>query len=96
MVNQRLCARYALVADVKVSHPSFGDYYTTTTDASDNGVFINIDGLELPPVGSVLTIQIINTPEELPVREVTITRVVEGRGIGLAFCDWTFERDKQD
>jgi len=94
MNNRRICTRYALVADVRLSHPSFGDHYTTTTDASDSGVFINIEDLELPPVGSVLTIQIINTPQELPIREVTITRVVEGRGIGLAFCDWTFESDK--
>jgi len=45
----------------------------------------------LPPVGSTLTIQIINTPQELPIREVKITRVVEGRGVGLAFCDWSFQ-----
>jgi len=91
MDNRRLCTRYALVADVKISHPSFGDFYTTTTDASDSGVFIEIGDFQLPPVGSTLTIQIINTPQELPIREVKITRVVEGRGVGLAFCDWSFQ-----
>ncbi len=89
MTEQRAARRYALIAEVKVSHPSFGDYLTTTTDASDTGVFIKVEGLELPPVGSILQVQIINTPEEMPVKDVQLARVVEGRGIGLAFCEWS-------
>ncbi|RLA18200.1 MAG: hypothetical protein DRQ62_14020 [Gammaproteobacteria bacterium] len=93
MENRRICARYALVADVKICHPSFGEFFTTTTDASDSGIFIEVKDLKLPPSGSILTIQIINTPEELPIREVKITRVIKGRGAGLAYCDWGFDDD---
>ncbi|MFW5444256.1 MAG: PilZ domain-containing protein [Methylococcaceae bacterium] len=88
MDNRRICKRYALVAEVKLTHPSFGDYITTTTDASDSGVFIIINDLELPPVGSTLKLQIINNQQEMPIKEVTLTRVSSGQGAGLAFCDW--------
>ncbi|MCF6249700.1 MAG: hypothetical protein L3J75_00320 [Methylococcaceae bacterium] len=91
MDNRRISKRYALIAEVKLSHPSFGDYYTTTTDASDSGVFINISDLKLPPVGSILKLQIINNQQEMPIKEVQLTRVIDGRGIGLAFCDWNFD-----
>lgn len=89
MSERRICKRYALVAEIKLIHPSFGEYITTTTDASDSGIFIKTGDLKLPELNSMLQVQIINPEVEMPLKDVRLTRIVKDKGIGLAFCEWS-------
>ncbi|MCK4840352.1 MAG: PilZ domain-containing protein [Methylococcales bacterium] len=93
MNERRIAKRYALVANIKLMHPSFGEYITTTTDASDSGIFIKTGSLKLPDLNAILQVQIINPEVEMPIKEVRLARIVKDKGIGLAFCEWEQNTD---
>ncbi len=73
------------MVEVKISHPSFGDFYTFTTNISNGGVMLKSDGLKLPPLNSIMEIQVVNEEREMPIKKVKLVRVL-GRRIGLSFC----------
>lgn len=81
------------MVEVKISHPSFGDFYTYTTNISNGGVMIKSDGLKLPPLNSIMEIQVVNEEREMPIKQVKLVRIVDRR-IGLSFCCYESQRKK--
>ncbi len=78
--------RTALTSSVKLTHPDTGTIEVKTKDISDGGIYILSTITNLPPVGSQVKVQLIDTPFEAPVLDMLIVRV-EPHGIGLKFLE---------
>jgi c-di-GMP-binding flagellar brake protein YcgR len=82
--NRRRFMRTKLRARIKLKHPSVGELIVQTGDISDGGVFIHADGVDLPPIGSEVKVQVQDLPMEAPELDARIVRM-EPSGIGLEF-----------
>lgn len=82
--NRRRHMRTKLRARIKLKHPSVGELIVHTGDISDGGVFIYADGVELPPIGSEVKVQVQDLPVDAPELSARIVRI-ENEGIGLEF-----------
>jgi len=82
--NRRRFMRTKLRARIKLRHPSVGELIVHTGDISDGGVFIHADGVELPPIGSEVKVQVQDLPMDAPELDARIVRM-EPSGIGLEF-----------
>ncbi|NOQ79761.1 MAG: PilZ domain-containing protein [Gammaproteobacteria bacterium] len=78
--------RTALTSSVKLTHPDTGTIEVKTKDISDGGIYILSTITNLPPVGSQVKVQLIDTPFEAPVLDMLIVRV-DPHGIGLKFLE---------
>lgn len=78
--------RTALTSSVKLTHPDTGTIEVKTKDISDGGIYILSTITDLPPVGSQVKVQLIDTPFEAPVLDMLIVRV-DLHGIGLKFLE---------
>ncbi len=83
--NQRGAVRTPLSANVKISHPEFGERIVETRNISDTGLFIFVDPSEMPPVGEVISGQVQGL-EDAPVVKMKIVRTDE-EGLGLQFIE---------
>lgn len=86
--EQRQHVRTQLTSNVKLTHPDTGTIVVKTRDISDGGIYLlTADaGTDLPPIGSKVKVQLIDTPFEAPVLDMQIVRA-ERDGIGLAFIE---------
>jgi hypothetical protein len=57
-----------------------------TRDLSNGGAFLVTQGIELPPIGSILEGQVQDLQEEAPIVKMKIVRE-EADGVGVKFCD---------
>ena len=78
--------RTRLTSSVKVIHPDVGTIEVKTRDISDGGIYLLSPITNLPPVGSQVKVQLIDTPFEAPVLDMRIVRL-ENEGIGLTFLE---------
>ncbi len=86
--NQRIHQRTNLRVKVKIWHDSIGEAVVTTRDISDGGLFLLIEDVRVPPVGSVLKGQVQGLMQDAPIVVMEIVRVEAG-GIGLKFISDT-------
>jgi hypothetical protein len=84
--DKRQCSRIPLSTRVKITHPSFGSVVVMTRDLSNGGAFLVTQGIELPPIGSILEGQVQDLQEEAPIVKMKIVRE-EADGVGVKFCD---------
>jgi len=75
-----------LVTVVKISHSLFGEILTTTEKVSREGVIVKTPNLKLPPLTSLIDIQVINLEEEMPVRKMKLSKVIEKQGMKSIHC----------
>ncbi len=78
--------RTKLTSSVKLIHPDIGTLEVKTLDISDGGIYILGAAEDLPPIGSLVQVQLIDTPFEAPVLDMIIVRF-EPKGIGLKFVE---------
>ncbi|RRJ84302.1 PilZ domain-containing protein [Aestuariirhabdus litorea] len=57
-----------------------------TRDLSDGGLFLLINGQEVPEVGAVVNVQVQGLPIEAPVKTMEVVRI-ESAGVGLKHID---------
>jgi hypothetical protein len=81
--NRRRHLRTKLRARIKLKHAN-GEVIVETGDISDGGVFIEANGVELPPVGTEVKVQVQDLPVEAPELSARIVRM-EANGVGLEF-----------
>ena len=84
--QNRQYVRTKLTSKVKLIHPDIGTVQVMTRDISDGGIYLLSDITNLPPVGSQVKVQLIDTPFEAPVLDMIIVRL-ENDGIGLSFVE---------
>jgi len=82
----RQYVRTSLTSKVKLTHPDTGTIEVKTKDISDGGIYVLSAMSDLPPVGSQVKVQLIDTPFEAPVLDMILVRY-EPDGIGLKFLE---------
>ncbi|MEZ5505287.1 MAG: PilZ domain-containing protein [Gammaproteobacteria bacterium] len=82
--NQRRHLRTPLRCQFKIWHDSVGEMLVTTRDISDGGLFLIMDEVVIPPIGTVLRGQVQGLMADAPVVVMEVVRVEPG-GIGLRF-----------
>jgi hypothetical protein len=83
--EKRQHTRTPLTTRIRLSHPSVGALILRTRDLSHGGLYAYRDGHQLPGVGSVVEVQVQDTPEEAPIVTMEIVRE-DDAGVGLRFC----------
>jgi len=84
--DQRQHIRTKLTSNVKLTHPDTGTMVVKTRDISDGGIYLLSSITNLPPIGSQVKVQLMDTPFEAPILDMIIVRY-EHDGIGLAFIE---------
>lgn len=84
--DQRKHIRTKLTSNVRLTHPDTGTIEVKTRDISDGGIYVLSRITNLPPVGSQVKVQLMDTPFEAPILDMKIVRM-EDDGIGLAFIE---------
>lgn len=84
--DQRQHIRTKLTSNVRMTHPDIGTIEVKTRDISDGGIYILSKITNLPPVGSEVQVQLMDTPFEAPILDMKIVRL-EDDGIGLQFIE---------
>ena len=81
--------RIGLVVEIELTLPGQETVHVRTKNISDGGLFLVVDGLQLPPVGTEVTVRLKNQlgdGEEPPVNRAMVVRH-EPDGIGLEFVE---------
>ncbi len=84
--EQRKHIRTKLTSSVKLTHPDTGTIEVKTQDISDGGIYLISPVSNLPPTGSQVQVQLIDTPFDAPVLDMLIVRL-DKNGIGLKFIE---------
>lgn len=85
MPNSRNHIRTSMKCRVKIWHDSFGELTVSTRDISEGGIFLLTEDIQMPPVGAVLTGQVVGLAgEAAPLVRLEIVRL-EPSGVGLKF-----------
>ena len=84
MAQRRKSERIKLRSRLKLNHPDSGDVYCYTLDISDAGVGLEVGDWPIPPLGSVVTVQLQDVPIDAPVLEMKVVRV-DSNAVGLEF-----------
>lgn len=84
--DQRQHIRTKLTSNVRMTHSDIGTIEVKTRDISDGGIYILSKITNLPPVGSEVQVQLMDTPFEAPILDMKIVRL-EDDGIGLQFIE---------
>jgi len=83
--DKRQHTRTPLTTRIKLTHPAVGELVLRTRDLSHGGLFVYKDGHRLPAVGTVVEVQVQDTPHEAPVVRMEIVRE-DDEGLGMQFC----------
>ena len=83
--EKRQHSRIPLATRVRIHHDSIGELILRTRDLSHGGLFVYRDQHRLPPVGTVVEVQVQDTPEEAPIVAMVIVRE-DDEGVGMQFC----------
>ncbi|MCK5665841.1 MAG: PilZ domain-containing protein [Thiotrichaceae bacterium] len=82
----RQYVRTSLISRVKLAHPDGGTIEVKAKEISDGGIYVLLSMSDLPPIGSQVKVQLMDTPFEAPVLDMIIVRH-EPDGIGLKFLE---------
>ncbi len=85
-IENRKFVRTKLSSSVKLTHPDIGTIEVKTHDISDGGIYLISIADNMPPIGSDVQVQLIDTPFEAPVLNMRIVRF-EKNGVGLQFLE---------
>lgn len=86
MKEKRINIRTNVGLKILLSHPVTGAVTAVTRDISNSGVFIVTPESDKLPVGSIVTVQTQDGPEDAPILRMRVVRH-ENDGIGLEFID---------
>lgn len=87
--EQRKHLRIGLIVDIEMTLPLKGIVNVRTRNISDGGLFLILDNIEMPPVGTEVQVRLKNQlgdGEEPPINRARVVRH-ESDGIGLEFLD---------
>lgn len=87
--EQRRHLRIGLVVEIDLTLPDLGKVTVRTRNISDGGLFLVLDDIEMPPIGTEVQVRLKNQlgdGEEPPVNRAKVVRH-EPDGIGLAFLE---------
>ena len=87
--EQRKHLRIGLVVDIDLTQSGHDTISVRTRNISDGGLFLVLDDIELPPIGTEVQVCLKNQlgdGEEPPVNRALVVRH-EGGGIGLEFLE---------
>jgi hypothetical protein len=87
--EQRRHLRIGLVVDIELTLPDQNTLVVRTRNISDGGLFLILDEIELPPVGTEVMVRLkdqLGDGETPPLNRATVVRH-EPDGIGLAFIE---------
>ncbi len=87
--EQRKHLRIGLIVDIELTLPEQGQITVRTKNISDGGLFLILDDIELPPMGTEVQVRLKNQlgdGDEPPVNRAMVVRA-EGNGIGLEFLE---------
>ena len=69
---------------VRVTHDSIGTVELLTRELSDEGVFILCEDVEMPPLGSIVDVQVLGMAEDAPVVPMEVI-LYDKEGMALRF-----------
>ena len=81
--------RIGLVVDIELTLPGHGEINVRTRNISDGGLYLVLDDIEMPPVGTEVKVRLKNQlgdGEEPPINRAKVVRH-ENDGIGLEFLE---------
>ena len=85
MSEHRGSLRTPFRSKIRITHDTIGTIETITRDISNNGVFLLMPDIEVPPMGSIVQGQVLDLPGgNAPVLDMKVVREEE-EGIGLRF-----------
>jgi hypothetical protein len=85
MSEHRDCVRTPFRSKIKITHESIGTIETVTRDISNKGVFLLMDDVKVPPIGSIVKGQVLDLPGgNAPILDMEVVRE-SPNGIGLRF-----------
>lgn len=87
--EQRKHLRIGLVVDIELSLPEKGRVTVRTKNISDGGLFLILDEVELPPIGTEVQVRLKNQlgdGEDPPINRAMVVRS-DPDGIGLEFLE---------
>ncbi|HEY9050114.1 MAG TPA: PilZ domain-containing protein [Gammaproteobacteria bacterium] len=87
--EQRKHLRIGLIVDIEMTLPLKGIVNVRTRNISDGGLFLILDNIEMPTVGTEVQVRLKNQlgdGEEPPINRARVVRH-ESDGIGLEFLD---------
>ena len=87
--EQRKHLRIGLVVDIEMTLPLEGIVTVRTRNISDGGLFLILDNVEMPTIGTEVQVRLKNQlgdGEEPPINRARVVRH-EPNGIGLEFLD---------
>lgn len=72
---------------IRISHESIGEIETTTRDISNSGVFLFMEDVPLPEIGSIVKGQVQGLPGgDAPIVDMEVVRL-DPEGIGLRYLN---------
>ena len=84
--DKREHQRTPMKASVKLSYPWSGHVLCYTVDVSDGGIGLQVGEWKIPPVGSIVKVQVQGLPVEAPVLNMEVVRIGK-ESVGLKFVD---------
>jgi PilZ domain len=87
--EQRKHLRIGLIVDIELTLPGQDNITVRTKNISDGGLFLVLDNVELPPMGTEVQVRLKNQlgdGDEPPVNRAMVVRA-ESNGIGLEFME---------
>ena len=84
--ERRTAIRLFHSSTIKVTHPSFTEKQLRVRDFSETGAFILCNWKEMPPLGSIIEMQVQDIAESGPWVKAKLVRY-ESKGIGVCFCE---------
>ena len=87
--EQRKHLRIGLIVDIELTLPGEEQLTVRTKNISDGGLFLVLDNVELPPMGTEVQVRLKNQlgdGDEPPVNRAMVVRSESG-GIGLEFLE---------
>ncbi|VAW67400.1 hypothetical protein MNBD_GAMMA10-1446 [hydrothermal vent metagenome] len=81
--------RIGLVVDIELTTPELGCISVSTRNISDGGIYLILDDIELPPVGTEVKVRLKNQlgdGEEPPINRAKVVRQAPD-GVGLVFLE---------
>lgn len=87
--EKRKHLRIGLIVDIELTLPDQQILTVRTRNISDGGLFLVLDDIELPPVGTEVQVRLKNQlgdGEEPPINRAMVVRH-ESEGVGLSFVE---------
>ncbi len=88
-IENRKHLRIGLIVDIELTLPDQGVVTVRTRNISDGGLFLILDDIQLPEVGTEVKVRLKNQlgdGEEPPINRAMVVRQ-EAEGVGLSFIE---------